>query len=91
MADGTVQAFSFILTADVALDASALLSNTDWFVRSQSTNGGGGSAKTTGAIGTIPSCKFVCALTISWWGCCLLLLQLLALHILEAIVCVEWK
>ncbi|WIA41522.1 hypothetical protein OEZ86_008892 [Tetradesmus obliquus] len=57
MADGTVQAFSFILTADVALDASSLLSNTDWFVRSQSTNGGGGSAKTTGAIGTIPGCS----------------------------------
>ncbi|WIA41519.1 hypothetical protein OEZ86_008890 [Tetradesmus obliquus] len=56
--DGTVQSFSFILFAPgINLNAPALLSNTDWFVRTQSTNGGSGSAKTTGAVGTIPACS----------------------------------
>lgn len=61
--DGTVQSFSFILRApNVNLDAPSLLSNTDWFVRSQSTSPdstptGGQSAKTTGAIGVIPACE----------------------------------
>lgn len=55
--DGIVQEASFILTGDVDLDAEALLENTDWYVRLQSTNGGDGSAKTGGFLEDLPPCE----------------------------------
>ena len=55
--EGIVQAFSFVLTTSGAdLDAEALLENTDWWVRLQSTDGGDGSAKTTGNVVDLPPC-----------------------------------
>ena len=54
--EGIVQSFSFVLTSpDGDLDAEALLENTDWWVRIQSTDGGAGSAKTGGAIVDLPT------------------------------------
>ena len=53
--EGIVQSFSFVLTnPDADLDAEALLENTDWWVRTQSTDGGEGSAKTGGFIDDLP-------------------------------------
>ena len=53
--EGIVQSFSFVLTDPGGdLDAEALLENTDWWVRVQSTDGGGDSAKTGGFIEDLP-------------------------------------
>jgi hypothetical protein len=53
--EGIVQSFSFVLTDPGGdLDAEALLENTDWWVRVQSTDGGGDSAKTGGFIVDLP-------------------------------------
>jgi hypothetical protein len=82
-----VQAFSFILTAPgINLDAGTLLSNTDWFVRSQSTSdvnkpNGAGSAKTTGFSGIIPSCELVYAPAFACNLLLLLFLSVLCLHL----------
>jgi hypothetical protein len=79
--DGTVRSFSFVLFAQVNINAATLLSNTDWFVRTQSTTGTdkdtgnavtGGSAKTTGSIGVIPACELLLH-AYHAFGCCLLL------------------
>ena len=54
--DGIVQSLSFVLTDPGGdLDAEALLENTDWWVRVQSTDGGGDSAKTGGFIVDLPT------------------------------------
>jgi hypothetical protein len=54
LSDGIVQTASFVIRKPgVNLDKS-LIENTNWWVRLQSTNGGGDSAKTGGFIGTIP-------------------------------------
>ncbi len=54
--EGIVQSFSFVLTDPGGdLDAEALLENTDWWVRVQSTDGGGDSAKTGGFIDDLPT------------------------------------
>ncbi|MHA1528641.1 MAG: hypothetical protein ACTSVG_06450 [Alphaproteobacteria bacterium] len=54
--EGIVQSFSFVLTDPGGdLDAEALLENTDWWVRVQSTDGGEDSAKTGGFIEDLPS------------------------------------
>lgn len=55
--EGIVQSASFVLSAaGVHLDAEALLENTDWWVRLQSTDGGGESAKTGGFVLDLPPC-----------------------------------
>ena len=55
--EGIVQSASFVLTAaGINLDAEALLENTDWWIRLQSTDGGEESAKTGGFILDLPSC-----------------------------------
>ncbi len=55
--EGIVQGFSFVLSTPGAdVDAEALLENTDWWVRLQSTDGGEGSAKTTGNVVDLPPC-----------------------------------
>ncbi|KAF6251456.1 hypothetical protein COO60DRAFT_616995 [Scenedesmus sp. NREL 46B-D3] len=75
--EGTVKSFSFIITRPgTDLDGPALLSNTNWYFRTQSTNGGGGSAKTGGDAGTLPACECAvrrcataqrkCACQVSW-------------------------
>jgi len=54
--EGIVQSFSFVLTdPGTDLDAEALLENTDWWVRVQSTDGGEDSAKTGGFIEDLPT------------------------------------
>jgi len=54
--EGIVQSFSFVLTDPGGdLDAEALLENTDWWVRVQSTDGGEDSAKTGGFIEDLPT------------------------------------
>jgi hypothetical protein len=52
--DGIVQSFEFILTdPDRDLDAGELLNGSDWYIRTQSTDGGGGSSKTLGTIAEV--------------------------------------
>ena len=54
--EGIVQSFSFVLTDPGGdLDAEALLENTDWWLRLQSTDGGEDSAKTGGFIDDLPT------------------------------------
>src|SRR5919199_1786050 len=53
--EGIVQTASFVISKPGANLDKSLIENTNWWVRLQSTNGGGGSAKTGGVIGTIPS------------------------------------
>lgn len=49
--EGIVQSFEFFLTDPGRdLDAAELLNGSDWYVRTQSTDGGAGSSKTLGAI-----------------------------------------
>lgn len=53
--DGAVQSFSFVLTTDGSvspyhLDFNTVLNNTDWYIRTQSSDGGEGSSKTLGYI-----------------------------------------
>jgi hypothetical protein len=55
--EGIVQSASFVLTGTGDLDGEALLENTDWWVRLQSTDGGEESAKTGGAVGDLPPCE----------------------------------
>lgn len=56
-ADGSVQQASFILfSTSTSLDAVQLLSNTDWYFRLQSTDGGKDSAKIGGEILALPPC-----------------------------------
>lgn len=54
--EGIVQSFSFVLTGTVDLDAEALLEGLDWYIRTQSTDGGEESAKTAGVMPDLPSC-----------------------------------
>lgn len=55
--DGTVQTVSFLITDSAQdVDAKALLDNTAWYVRTQSTVGGEGSAKTAGAAPVLEDC-----------------------------------
>ncbi|MEG3957873.1 DUF7507 domain-containing protein, partial [Microcoleus sp. herbarium2] len=53
--EGIVQTASFVIRKPGANLDKSLIENTNWWVRLQSTDGGGGSAKTGGFIGTIPS------------------------------------
>ena len=54
--EGIVQSVSFVLTDPTGdLDAEALLENTDWWIRVQSTDGGKDSAKTGGFIEDLPT------------------------------------
>src|SRR5919202_827316 len=53
--EGIVQTASFVISKPGANLDKSLIENTNWWVRLQSTNGGGGSAKTGGVIVTIPS------------------------------------
>ena len=53
--EGIVQTASFVISKPGANLDKSLIENTNWWVRLQSTNGGGGSAKTGGVVGTIPS------------------------------------
>uniref|UniRef100_A0A383WE23 DUF11 domain-containing protein n=1 Tax=Tetradesmus obliquus TaxID=3088 RepID=A0A383WE23_TETOB len=56
--EGIVQSFTMVLTAPgIDLEADTLLSNTDWYFRLQSTNGGSSSAKTGGYISSFPACN----------------------------------
>ncbi|VXD10972.1 DUF7507 domain-containing protein [Planktothrix paucivesiculata] len=58
LGDGQVQSTTFVLTSlsgANSLDAEQLLENTDWWIRLQSTNSGGSSAKTGGHLGDIPT------------------------------------
>ena len=52
--EGIVQTASFVISKPGANLDKSLIENTDWWVRLQSTDGGAGSAKTGGSIGTIP-------------------------------------
>jgi len=52
--EGIVQTASFVISSSGGPLDKSLIENTNWWVRLQSTNGGGGSAKTGGVIGTIP-------------------------------------
>ena len=52
--EGIVQTASFVIRKPGANLDKSLIENTNWWVRLQSTDGGGGSAKTGGFIGTIP-------------------------------------
>ncbi len=54
--DGVVQSASFVISGAGDIDADTLLSNTDWLVRLQSTDGGEGSSKMVGTIDP-PPCK----------------------------------
>ena len=54
--EGIVQSLSFVLTDPGGdLDAEALLENTNWWVRVQSTDSGEGSAKTGGFLEDLPT------------------------------------
>jgi hypothetical protein len=61
-----LKAFSFIITKPGQdLNGAAMMSNTNWWIRTQSTSTdandnskGQGSAKTGGNAGTLPACKF---------------------------------
>jgi hypothetical protein len=52
--EGIVQTASFVIRNPGANLDKSLIENTNWWVRLQSTDGGGQSAKTGGFIGTIP-------------------------------------
>ena len=52
--EGIVQTASFVMRKPGENLDKSLIENTNWWVRLQSTDGGGGSAKTGGFIGTIP-------------------------------------
>jgi hypothetical protein len=52
--EGIVQTASFVISKPGANLDKSPIENTKWWVRLQSTDGGGGSAKTGGSIGTIP-------------------------------------
>jgi len=52
--EGIVQTATFVIAKPGANLDKSLIENTNWWVRLQSTNGGGESAKTGGFIGTIP-------------------------------------
>ncbi|MEG4632713.1 hypothetical protein QUB56_24495 [Microcoleus sp. AR_TQ3_B6] len=52
--EGIVQTASFVISKPGAFLDKSLIENTNWWVRLQSTNGGGESAKTGGFIGMIP-------------------------------------
>jgi hypothetical protein len=54
LSEGIVQTASFVIGKPGANLDKSLIENTNWWVRLQSTDGGGGSAKTGGFIGTIP-------------------------------------
>ncbi len=54
--EGIVQSFSFVISGTTDLDAEALLEGTDWWIRTQSTDGGSESAKTGGFILDLPPC-----------------------------------
>lgn len=54
LSEGIVQNVSFVITKPGEDLDKSLLENTDWWVRLQSTDGGGSSAKTGGRINTIP-------------------------------------
>jgi uncharacterized repeat protein (TIGR01451 family) len=54
LSEGIVQTASFVISKPGANLDKSLIENTNWWVRLQSTNGGGDSAKTGGYIGTIP-------------------------------------
>lgn len=57
--EGIVQSFTMVLTAPgIDLEANTLLSNTDWYFRLQSTDGGDSSAKTGGYISSFPPCEY---------------------------------
>ncbi|MEG4086673.1 DUF7507 domain-containing protein [Microcoleus sp. POL10_C6] len=51
--EGIVQTATFVISKPGAPLDKSLVENTNWWVRLQSTNGGGDSAKTGGVIGTI--------------------------------------
>ena len=52
--EGIVQTATFVISKPGANLDKSLIENTNWWVRLQSTDGGGQSAKTGGSIGTIP-------------------------------------
>jgi uncharacterized repeat protein (TIGR01451 family) len=52
--EGIVQTASFVIRKPGENLDKSLIENTNWLVRLQSTDGGAGSAKTGGSIGTIP-------------------------------------
>lgn len=55
--EGIVQTFTFIISNPTQdLDGIAVLSNTDWWIRASSTDGGEGSAKTADVVGEIVIC-----------------------------------
>lgn len=55
--EGIVQKFSFVISGADDIDAPALLNGTDWWIRVQSTDGGGGSAKVAGTVVELPPCE----------------------------------
>ncbi|KAF5837477.1 hypothetical protein DUNSADRAFT_4279, partial [Dunaliella salina] len=54
--DGIVQSVQFVLSSETTDLDGILLNGTSWFIRLQSTDGGGGSAKTIGTLDGISPC-----------------------------------